>query len=347
MMPLVSVIMPVFNAAKYLEEAFASILNQTWKESLEISIFNDASTDNSTVICDHWSQDFLKSGISVLISHNKTGKPCGVGFAKNQAIRQSNGKYLCFFDADDVMLPQRIEMQLKMAKTDETAIIGSCYTRIPESSTQRYTIWSNTLSQEQLYAQVYTSFGPTLINPTWFCSRKVFDVSGMFCEIQDGFPEDLEFYYRHLECNGKLIKIEIPLLIYRYHHSSASFNVHENTIWNLRVKQLQKHVLSAWTSFTIWNAGKQGRKFYKSLTKENRCKVVAMCDVDKKKIDKGFYNCDVFKNEECHSRIPIIHFSNAIPPFIICVKLNLSNGSFEENLKTLNLMEGIDYYHFN
>ena len=50
-------------------------------------------------------------------------------------------------------------------------------------------------------------------------------------------------------------------------------------------------------------------------------------------------------DEDCW-RIPVIHFSQAPPPFITCVGLNRTEGAFEANLASLNLREGIDYYHF-
>lgn len=347
---LVSIVMPVYNAGKFLDEAFQSIYCQTWKDSLEVSIFNDKSTDNSLEICNQWKEKFAHVGIRTIIGHNNGEDSGGVGYAKNQAIIQSRGDYLCFLDADDVMMENRIELQLQAATgTGDNCLIGSCYVRIPEGSTQRYVDWSNNLNEKQLYTQIYTSFGPTVINPTWFCSRKVFNQCGPFSEVQRGNPEDLLFFYKHLDSGGMVLKIDKPLLKYRYHENAATFSVHEDTIWDVRISQIEKNVLDKWSKFTIWNAGKQGRKFYRSLSPENRAKVSALCDVDPKKISKGFYTCELVKNSknDVPPKIPILHFTQAIAPFIICVKLGMSNGAFEENLKSLGLVEGKDYFHFN
>ena len=46
-------------------------------------------------------------------------------------------------------------------------------------------------------------------------------------------------------------------------------------------------------------------------------------------------------------KVPIMHFTNAQPPFVICVKLDLTNGNFEKNLKSLGLTEAVDYVHFS
>jgi len=61
-------------------------------------------------------------------------------------------------------------------------LIGACFTRHPPGSTERYTRWCNTLTPSQLYTQAFTAFGPTIILPTWFCSREVYDKAGPFCE---------------------------------------------------------------------------------------------------------------------------------------------------------------------
>lgn len=347
-MVLVSIITPVHNAARFLEEAFSSILSQTWKKSLEVSIFNDASTDNSIDLIKRWIPKFEKDGITVILRNNTNEHPGGVGYAKNKCILQSTGTYLCFLDADDIMKSERIEQQLAIAQENNYMIVGSCYDRIPEGSTKRYTLWSNNLTEDQLYKQIYTSFGPTIINPTWFCSRNVFD-KGMFKEYQKGYPEDLEFFYRHLNQNGRLFKVEKNLLTYRYHESGATFSVHEDTILEMRIKELEQNVLSKWTSFTIWNAGRQGRKFYRLISKSSRSKVTAFCDIDMKKIAQKFYTCELIRDEITGKplKVPIVHFTSAQPPYVLCMKLDFTRGEFEKNLNSLDLTEGIDFFHFN
>ncbi|XP_030063907.1 queuosine-tRNA galactosyltransferase isoform X4 [Microcaecilia unicolor] len=194
--------------------------------------------------------------------------------------------------------------------------------------------------------EVFTSHGPTVIMPTWFCSREWFCHIGKFDEGGEGVPEDLLFFYRHLQKGGEVLRVDQCLLQYRYHPEAATHSVLEETIWNHRVKFLQDKVLAHWKSFTIWNAGKQGRKLYRSLLPANQRKVVAFCDVDKNKIAKEFYTYEESK-ERPKPKIPIQHFRDAQGPFIICVKLDLTAGDFEENLKSLNLKEGVDYFHFN
>ncbi|XP_059720290.1 UDP-GlcNAc:betaGal beta-1,3-N-acetylglucosaminyltransferase-like protein 1 isoform X4 [Haemorhous mexicanus] len=285
----VSIILPVHNSECWLDECLKSVWEQDFKGTMELSIFNDASKDGSAEIIEKWKIKLEEVGVSVIIGTNNSSQPRGVGFAKNQAVIQSSGTYLCFLDSDDVMMPQRVRLQHQVAIQHPNSIIGCQVRREPLDSTERYTRWINNLSQEQLLTQVFTSHGPTVVMPTWFCSREWFFHVGRFDEGGKGVPEDLLFFYDHLQKGGGVFRVNHCLLLYRYHPQAATHSVLEETIWNHRVRFLEDRVLSSWTSFTIWNAGKQGKKLYRSLSPANQKKVTAFCDVDEKKITKGFY----------------------------------------------------------
>uniref|UniRef100_A0A8C4LK94 UDP-GlcNAc:betaGal beta-1,3-N-acetylglucosaminyltransferase like 1 n=1 Tax=Equus asinus TaxID=9793 RepID=A0A8C4LK94_EQUAS len=225
-------------------------------------------------------------------------------------------------------------------------IIGCQVRREPPNSTERYTRWINQLASDQLLTQVFTSHGPTVVMPTWFCSRAWFSHVGPFDEGGQGVPEDLLFFYSHLRKGGGVVRVDQSLLIYRYHPKAATHSVLETTIWTHRVRFLEERALPHWAAFTIWNAGRQGRRLYRSLTAESRRKVVAFCDVDENKIKKGFYSYED-SEERPKPRVPILHFRAARPPFVICVKLDLTGGAFEDNLRSLHLQEGRDFLHFS
>ncbi|XP_030270048.1 queuosine-tRNA galactosyltransferase isoform X2 [Sparus aurata] len=182
--------------------------------------------------------------------------------------------------------------------------------------------------------------------PTWFCSRSWSLKVGLFDEGGKGVPEDLLFFYQSFRQGGGVARVDQCLLVYRYHEKGATHSVKEETIWKLRVDFLQERVLSQWESFTIWNAGKQGRKLYRCLSPNNQEKVKAFCDVDENKIQKGFYTYEESKQRP-KPKIPVLHYKDASAPFIICVKLDMTGGVLEENLNSLQLKEGIDYFHFN
>ncbi|XP_078242061.1 queuosine-tRNA galactosyltransferase isoform X8 [Pogona vitticeps] len=310
----VSVILPVYNAESWLDECLQSVLDQDFQGSIELSVFNDASTDNSVHMIQKWKVHLEEAGIRVVLGGNYSSQPRGVGFAKNHAVDQSSGMYLCFLDSDDVMMPQRIRLQWEAAIQHPKCIIGCQIRREPVEATERYTRWINSLTEEQLLTQ--------------------------------GTPEDLLFFYEHIRKGGGVFRVNKCLLLYRYHLQAATHSVLESTIWTHRVLFLEERILNHWTGFTIWNAGKQGRKLFRSLSSANQKKVEAFCDVDENKIAKGFYTYEESK-ENPKPKIPILHFKDASPPFIICMKLDLTDGQFEDNLNMLKLKEGVDYFHFN
>lgn len=343
----ISVIIPVHNGVTWIDTcmnsiAVQSILNTSNK--VEICVYDDGSSDKTQELLQKWGEYFQSQGVGYVIIGSKTTK--GVGAAKNGAVKVSTGQYLCFQDIDDVMNPQRIHLQWKAAKLNHNALIGSKITRTPVNSTPRYVNWANSLTYEELKKQIYTSNGPTLLMPTWFCHRSVYDRVGGFVETGHGTPEDLIFFYEHLDAGGDLHRVDDELVVYTYHEGAATFSVKRELIWKIQLDRLQKFVLPHWDQFTVWNAGKAGRRLIRSLNADNLNKVVAFCDVDKNKIgrDVELY-CPI--ERRVIIKLPVIHFRDAKPPLLICIKLDLTNGEFEKNLKSLNLIEGIDYVLFS
>ncbi|XP_060534634.1 UDP-GlcNAc:betaGal beta-1,3-N-acetylglucosaminyltransferase-like protein 1 [Cylas formicarius] len=346
---MTSIIIPVYNGAPWINRCFQSILKQSAISilNIEICVCDDGSTDDTSRLLLEWRNIFSSHDVRLNVIRNQSGEPKGVGFAKNQAISLSRGSYLCFQDIDDVMLPNRILKQFEVAlKSPNNVIVGCQFKREPDNSTIRYTKWANSLTQEQLNLQVFTSHGPTVIMPTWFCHKDVFVRVGGFFESKKGTPEDLVFFNKHLDLGGKIIRVDDILLIYTFHPNQTTFSIAEDTIWSLRLERLERVHLANWTKFTIWNAGKQGRKFYNSLSLENRDKVLAFCDVDLNKIGKRYASYDAVQRK-MGKEVDIIHFKDAVPPFVICMKIDLTEGVFEKNLKTLNLKEGVDYVMFS
>ncbi len=100
---LVSIIMPAYNAERYIDEAVQSVLAQTWK-NWELIIVNDGSTDGTQTYLD----GLIESRIRVVHQQNK-----GVSAARNTALDLVCGKYVTFLDADDVLLKKSIEVRIK------------------------------------------------------------------------------------------------------------------------------------------------------------------------------------------------------------------------------------------
>ncbi|CAG9790875.1 unnamed protein product [Diatraea saccharalis] len=343
----VSVIIPIYNGEKWINNCMKSIASQTiinTELKLEIIVYNDGSTDGTEKLLNQWAQYFKQKRVNFILTGSLSTR--GVGAAKNGAVFVSSGNFLCFQDIDDIMQPHRIMLQWQYAVNHLNTLIGSRISRIPFDSTPRYVRWANNMKSNELKLQIYTSNGSTLLMPTWFCHRSVFDKVGGFDEKGAGTPEDLIFFHKHLELGGDLHRINNDLVIYSYHANATSLSISRECIWNIQLEKLQINVLQHWKHFTVWNAGKSGRRFVRALNPENLKKVVAFCDVDKKKIGNDIELYCPHKRKVL-IKLPVIHFLDAKCPLIICVKLDLTNGLFESNLKSLNLTEGKDYFLFS
>ena len=113
MYPLVSIIIPVYNAEKYVAETIQSAMDQTWPNK-EIFIIDDGSTDDSLSI----AKKYENSWIRVVHQVNK-----GASAARNVGLDLSKGDYIQFLDADDLLSPNKISEQMCVLKNDNGAIV--------------------------------------------------------------------------------------------------------------------------------------------------------------------------------------------------------------------------------
>ena len=116
---LVSIIVPIYNAEKYIEKCIKSLINQTYK-NIEIILVNDGSTDNSGNICEKY-----KKQDSRIVLINK--KNAGVSSARNDALKIAKGEYISFVDADDKPEKNMIEEMLTSAVDNNSDIVISEY----------------------------------------------------------------------------------------------------------------------------------------------------------------------------------------------------------------------------
>lgn len=111
-MAYISVIIPLFNQERYIEAAVESVLKQTC-QNLEVIIVDDHSRDRSFEIASGFQQRY---GQKVKVLRNR--KNCGVSFSRNKGVRNAQGGYLAFLDADDIWYPTKIEKQFERLVTD-------------------------------------------------------------------------------------------------------------------------------------------------------------------------------------------------------------------------------------
>lgn len=221
-MPKVSVIVPVHNTAKYIEDCVESITNQTLKD-IEIILVENASTDNSLEICNSLSQ----GNIRIKVIHSDIGDP---SLARNIGIEASAGEYLGFIDSDDTVAPEMYEELLELIEKESLDIVFCDFMKKYDYRSDRY-VFENTgkitlTSPSELLKLNFKDKIPQSIC-TMLCRKSVFD------NIR--FP--VGRYYEDTATTWKLIleaakvgHIARPYYHYYRHSGSivhtASFKIH-------------------------------------------------------------------------------------------------------------------------
>lgn len=122
----ITVIMPVYNVQDYLERSIMSIQNQSFTD-WELIIVNDGSTDNSAQICD----DFADADSRIKVIHQENA---GSGRARQNALNNANGKYICFVDPDDYLSEEALSSNYELAEKHNTDIVINGFIELVDKS---------------------------------------------------------------------------------------------------------------------------------------------------------------------------------------------------------------------
>ncbi len=120
-MPLISVIVPIYNVEKYLARTLDSLLSQSFAD-WEAILVNDGSTDKCSEITDAYAQ--RDDRFRIINQQN-----AGASVARNQGMKAVTGKYLMFLDSDDFLHPHAMELCIQAAERDQSDIVAFTYDR--------------------------------------------------------------------------------------------------------------------------------------------------------------------------------------------------------------------------
>ncbi len=197
-MKLVTIGISCFNVEKYIDFAIKSIINQTYKD-WELILIDDGSNDGTL-------EKLLKYK-SEKIKVIADGKNLGLSKRLNQITEQSNSKYICRMDADDIMLPERLEKQIRyMEENPGIDVVGSGAYSIDTNNKiegLRFGLQSN-VSFDVLFYSNYFIHPTVLGKRTWFLKNKYLG----------GRSEDFELWLRSFN-HSKFHNLNQPLLFYR------------------------------------------------------------------------------------------------------------------------------------
>lgn len=311
--PLVSIITPCYNHEKYLDDYFKSILNQTY-DNIELIIIDDASKDGSQKVIRSYENELKNRFVNFkFIDHKKN-----IGLVKNcnLGLELSKGKYIAIFASDDIMLKNRIEINVKFLEDNDYKMAYSDGYKVKENFS--YCDINNfdnkfldfLVKEKNQYSGfianklLENNFIPA---PTVMLKREVFDKVGAYDERLSF--EDYEMWLRIAE-KYKIGFIDRSLVFYRQSDYSLSgilnkFQKFEN-LKSLE-KTINKHISSSEYNYN------------------NISKKISLVNLYKKFIDYGFlYNDKKLLNEYFNELKKITIF----PGLKIFIKYLISKVSF-------------------
>lgn len=229
----ISIVVPVYNSAKYLEECIGSLLAQTY-EPYEIILVDDGSFDGSGEICDEFATHY--SHIKVI--HKKNG---GVSSARNKGIEEAKGSYLIFVDADDALNPKMLEFYALYMDKDGVPICN--FGGIEENGSinnNKEVLMNVVIKTAEHFMRV---FYDDYINPPW---NKLYDLK-ILKRYNIMFPEnislgeDLLFNLKYLQFSPKKYYIcTDPLYYYRADNPGSLSNCFRSDLFDMQLYMFQE-----------------------------------------------------------------------------------------------------------
>ncbi len=209
--PLISVIMPVYNAEKYLDESISSILNQSFND-FEFIIINDSSKDKSSKVINKYK----RADKRIILLNNS--KNLGVAKSRNKGMKIAKGKYIATFDADDISLPKRLEIQYNyLERHPEIFLIGGSAVIIDENG-KKLGVFKKFDNYKKIRKKLLVS------NPIVNSSVMMRNSENLFYRDKFDGADEYDLFLRLLSNNKKITNLEDFVVKYRITPNSISMN---------------------------------------------------------------------------------------------------------------------------
>ncbi len=235
----VSVIIPLYNAEKYIGRTLQSVLSQTY-DNLEIIIVDDESPDNSVKIC----KQFTDSRIKILHQKNR-----GLPGSRNTGIRYASGDYIAFIDADDIWLPEKLAKHIAHLESNPDVGISFSRSAFIDETDKPLGVFQITKLQDITPLDIFCR-SPIGNGSAAVFKKAVFEdikfqdniygyVEDYYFDDTFGLSEDIECWVRiAIQTNWKFAGIAQPLTLYRINSNGLSANLQQ--MINYREKVFEK-----------------------------------------------------------------------------------------------------------
>ncbi len=294
MSPVISVLLPVRDAAPYLPEAIASLRAQTF-EDFEVLAVDDGSTDESQELLSAWARE--DSRVSLVRQ-----PPQGIVHALEAGRASARGRYLARMDADDIAEPTRFAEQLALLEgRPDLAGCGAGVRYFPRGGVggggRRYEEWINGIhTPEEVERDLFIEC--PLAHPTFFLrSAVVAEVGGY---VDRGWPEDYDLLLRLWRSGARLAAVDRVLLQWRIRGDRTS--VRHEAYTSAAFRRCKVHYLLDTLArdrdgLVVWGAGPIGKAFALEVQAQGGT-VRAFVDVDPRKIGQCIHGAPVIPPSE-------------------------------------------------
>ena len=227
---LVSVIVPAYNAQKFLERCLESVLSQTY-DQVELIVVDDGSMDGTEEILNQ----FYTSDRRIKVLRHPRGENRGVSKSRQLGVESAHGEFVAFLDADDWMMPKKIETQVSILRNHPECVLSHTAVRVEADS----------VSDQEFFEQGFNRFdrdGATYN----FRERRDFLLRNHICNstvlIRASTLQDRKFSFQQLfqyedwtlwvlvSTHGRFHFLPIPLTVYRYHESAATQHIRHDSL---------------------------------------------------------------------------------------------------------------------
>ena len=206
--PVVSVLMPAFNAEQYIAQAIQSILQQSFT-NFELIILNDGSADGTSRIIEQFHDQRIRV---IHLAENQ-----GLVKARNRLVEEARGKYIAFLDADDVAMPGRLQMQINFLEKGGADLCGSACHSLYEGN-------GKTKPSKERYTDADIRALITISSP--LCNPAVMGKAEIFKRFPysagKDYAEDYSLWAQLALAGYRFANLKEKLITYRIHDKQTS-----------------------------------------------------------------------------------------------------------------------------
>ncbi len=284
--PALSIVMPIYNASETLDEAMRSIIAQT-RHDWELIAWDDGSTDDSFARLQRYSA--MDPRIRAMQAPHQ-----GIVKALRQACAAAQAPLLARMDADDIALPERLELQARLFENEpELVLCGARVSLFGEGigpGLRRYETWINSLTNhDDIMRDLFVEC--PIPHPTFMCRRNAFEAIGGYRDCS--WPEDYDLVMRVCLANGRFAKPEPTLL--RWRNRQGRLSMTDERYGDRAFRALKRHYIDL--AFDAhrdkiriqWGAGEVGKRWLR----EWPTPPAAVVDIHPRKIGRRIHGVRV------------------------------------------------------